>query len=171
MAFECNLRRHYDLMIDKRTAQTSANSTIDKYRHMCVIFNSNGAVLSTGYNIFKTNTYNTEHAEAMALRKLASKFSKSKRRITINILVVRTNGGNSKPCCNCLDKMLYYSSKFTIKWIYYSHDQVVDGIIRQRFNVMLNDPNKHMSSYYRHKKELMCNKFDDLITSSSEDDD
>ena len=172
MAFDCQLRRHYDLLIEKRLKQTNANSLVDKYKHMCVIFNSSGAVLATGYNIFKTNTYNTEHAEEMALRKLASKFASNKRRITINILVVRTNGGISKPCCNCLKKMYYYSSKFTIKWIYYSSQEVFNGITRERFNSMYYNPNKHVSSFYRHKYTLsgkIDNDDDELLTSSDDD--
>jgi len=153
MASDFKLMQFYDELIIKRNQQTMLNSTYDKYKHMCVIIDSkSGEPLSYGYNIFKPNSCKTEHAEAMALRKLLRKVDGSRRRICIDIFVVRTNGSNSKPCYHCLQNMYKHLYKFNIKMIYYSHEAEPTGIRREKFMTMYDSDDHHISSYYRHNK-------------------
>ena len=148
---DSTIQRLYHDLIDKREKQTASNTKCDKYKHMCVIIDKNGEILISGYNIFKTNSSETVHAEAMALQRLYSKYGRPKRRFTVDILVIRTNGGNSKPCVNCLKQMENYSHIINIKNIYYSHEDEITGIRKDKFSALLKSDDKHVSSYYRHK--------------------
>ena len=168
------VQRLYMELIDKREKQTALNTKCDKYKHMCVIIDHNsGETLISGYNTFKTNSCETVHAEAMALQRLYSKYGTPKRRLTVDILVVRTNGCNSKPCVNCLKMMQRYSNIINIKNIYYSHEAEPTGIRKDKFTALLNSDDKHISSYHRHKMRSQ-GRNDDFLTidsSSSGDSD
>ena len=161
------VQRLYKELIDKREKQTASNTKCDKYKHMCVIIDHNGEILIEGYNIFKTNSCETVHAEAMALQRFYFKFGKPKRRFNVDILVVRTNGGNSKPCINCLKTMQRYSNIINIKNIYYSHEDEPTGIRKDKFSTLLNSNDKHVSSYHRHKMRVQGRVIDLPSTDSS----
>jgi tRNA(Arg) A34 adenosine deaminase TadA len=163
--------RHYHDLIHKRESQTSINCKHDKYKHMCVILDKGGEALISGYNIFKTNSQQTEHAEAMAIRKFFLKFGRPKRRITVDILVVRTNGGNSKPCTMCLEQMRVFSYIVNVKNIYYSHEDEPTGIRKEKFTTMINSDDQHMSSYYRHLIKIKQGSDSDSVTSDDSVDD
>jgi tRNA(Arg) A34 adenosine deaminase TadA len=117
--------------------------------------NLNGAPLAYGYNTYSNGDMTTEHAEAMAFRKLNSvrKHMGIRGRLSVNILVIRTNGGNSKPCSNCIQRMINYSSLYTIRKVYYTNKNEPDGIQKESFSSLINDPNKHMSAYYRFQQQ------------------
>ena len=166
-----NILRQAQILINMRENQTICNYTnykIDKYKHMCAILDKGGESLITGHNIFKTNSDQTEHAEAMAIRKFFLKFKHTKRRITVDFLVIRTNGSNSKPCAMCLEQMRVFSYVVNVKNIYYSHEDEPSGIRKEKFSAMINSDNKHYSSYYRHKLQISQSTRDtDSITSTT----
>ena len=168
-------------LIQKRKEQImNCNKCVssNNHHHMCCIINKAGEVLSYGYNIYNIKTPTTEHAEAQAFRKLAHKLGSptSTKKIKVDVLVVRVNGSNSKPCARCIEKMQEMSSIFSIKNIYYTLKETEDGLKCEKFSDLLNDPNKHISSYDRHqmkKKQLSLKRSDSLssIDTESEDSD
>ncbi len=149
-------------LIDKRSAHIPSEmsrslKSLRARMHTCVIFDTNGTPLVRGYNDFNIRTPTTEHAEAMAMRKLLSYIRAKNLRshLIVNLLVVRTNGGNSKPCENCIHRMYNYSQYFTIKKIYYSNTEPESNklfIEKTNLNNLFNDPNKHESSFYRNQR-------------------
>ncbi len=149
-------------IISKRSAHTppEMSRTLKSLRarmHTCVIFDTNGTPLAYGYNDFNVRSSTTEHAEAMAMRKLlaAIKAKKPRAHLIVNLLVVRTNGGNSKPCENCIRRMCNYSQYFTIKKIYYSNSAADSDDIfieKTNLNTLMDDPDKHESSFYRNQR-------------------
>ncbi len=153
-----NLR---DMLSDKRAAFIS-DSTPKAYRvfqnfeHICVIMTTNGAPLAYGYNTYKTDDYTTEHAEAMAFRKLnyVRKKMGYRGRLNVNILVVRTNGGNSKPCSKCIECMQSCADKYNVRKVYYTNNKESCGIQKENFSSLVNDPNKHISSFYRFQQQI-----------------
>ena len=174
------------MLIDKRNAHIprdmyTAHRAMRSRMHSCVIFDTNGTPRAYGYNDFNIRSPTTEHAEAMAMRKLCinMKVKGIRAGIVVNILVVRTNGGNSKPCENCIRRMQSYSSYFTIRKIYYTNTSNTDTDIyieKISFNSLCNDPQKHESSFYRNqRKGRLGNRrhysSDDTLSSSDSDDD
>ena len=170
-----------DYLIQKRKEQIMNCSefvSTNNHHHMCCILNKAGEVLSYGYNIYNIKTPTTEHAEAQAFRKLAHKLGAptTTKKIKVDVLVVRVNGSNSKPCARCIEKMQEMSSIFSIKNIYYTLKDAEDGLKCEKFSDLLNDPNKHISSYDRHqmkKKNLALKRSDSLssIDTDSTDSD
>lgn len=157
------ISRLADMLIDKRKAHIPEDMsmvfrTMRDRMHSCVIFDKNGTPLVYGYNSVNIRYPTTEHAEEMAMRKLFVKLKVKGIRsdIVVNILIVRTNGGNSKPCINCINKMQRYSKYFTIRKIYYSNstNNTYDNMYIEKisFNSLINDPIKHQSSFYRNNK-------------------
>ena len=111
------------IMIEKRKQQmASPHHQRLKSNHMCVILDKNHNILAFGSNCYNLQIDITEHAEVQALRKLIEKMGRTNRKITIDILVIRTTGGNSKPCDKCINRMYELSIRFKIRNIFYTND-------------------------------------------------
>ena len=140
-----------DELIKKRREQIQASNykTTINSNHMCAILDQSGIPISYGTNVFNIKTPTTEHAEAQALRKLIERQGRINKKIKIDILVVRTNGQNSKPCDRCIKRMEELKARFAIKNIYYTHEDEDDGIRCVKLCDLINDPERHYSSYDR----------------------
>jgi cytidine deaminase len=137
-------------LIEMRKKQTLPGSEL-KFNHMCVIITKKGTPLSYGYNDYNFATQTSEHAEEMAIRKLLEKknmlnIELSKKKLYL--LVVRTNGYNSKPCSRCVALINKYAGLINLKDIFYSHEEEDDGIRKERFRDLLHGE-QHMCSYSR----------------------
>ncbi len=155
-----HIQRLFPLLIEKRQSFLPAdtckgNKIFQTFEHFCVIMNLSGAPLAYGYNTYSNGDLTTEHAEAMAFRKLncVRKQKGIRGRLSVNILVVRTNGGNSKPCSNCIQRMIEYSSLYTIRKVYYTNKNEPEGFQKESFSSLMNDENKHVSAYYRFQQQ------------------
>ena len=116
-------------MIIKREQQMSSPFHQKlKSNHMCVILDKNGGILSFGSNCYNLQIDITEHAEVQAFRKLIERMGRHNRKITIDILVIRTTGGNSKPCKECIQRMYELSIRFKIRNIFYTNDYYIDCV-------------------------------------------
>lgn len=140
-------------LIKKRKCHTDL-----KFNHMCVITTKKGVPLSYGHNDYDYKTETTEHAEEMAIRKLIEKINSSNnnKKNVCNLIVVRTNGHNSKPCSKCIELIKKYSHIITIKNIYYTHEDECCGMRKIKFKDLIEEP-KHISSYQRFM-DKRCNK-------------
>ena len=143
-----------DDLIRKRKEQIQASKyhTTINSNHMCAVLDQTGVPISYGTNIFNIRMPTTEHAEAQALRKLMERLGKTTKKIKIDIIVVRTNGQNSKPCDRCIKRMHELSNRFVIRYVYYTHEEEIDGIRCVKFCKLIEDPDRHYSSYDRHLK-------------------
>lgn len=145
-----NIYKIRDELIKKRLEQIKASGyqTSMNSNHMCAILDHSGVPISFGTNVFNVKTPTTEHAEAQAFRKLLEKMGKTQKKLKIDILVVRTNGHNSKPCDRCIRRMEELKARFQIRNIYYTHEQEPDGIRCVKF-CKLAQEERHFSSYDR----------------------
>ena len=153
-----------DELIKKRREQTQASgyqSTMNA-NHMCAVLDQSGVPISFGTNVFNIKTPTTEHAEAQALRKLMERLGRTTKKLKIDILVVRTNGHNSKPCDRCIRRMEELQARFTIRHIYFTHEDESDGIRCVKFCKLAQDPDRHYSSYDRNIRRPKQNKLQDL---------
>jgi cytidine deaminase len=142
-----------DILVEKRTKQIEASgyySTINSC-HMCALLDCDGNPIIYGTNIYNIKTPTTEHAEEQALRRLLEKYCKdnAKKKFKIDLLVIRTNGNNSKPCDRCIRLMQNVSGRINIRNVYYSHEDEQNGIRSVKFNKLVNDPDRHFSSFDR----------------------
>jgi len=160
-------------MMNKRKAQYSASgfTSITNSNHMCAIL-KDGAPVSYGTNVYNTNDTSTEHAEAQALRKLCERIGKNlnAKKITIDIFVVRTNGGNSKPCMRCINQMKYYSQFFSIRYVYYTCPSEPGGIRCVKFSQLASEE-PHICAFDRNLKKLQKRRHDNSSPNSSNSSD
>ena len=123
-----------DFMVIKRNGHQSNPDTIKltlKSNHMCAILDNCGNPLMFGsnfFNITRGTFKSTEHAETAALTKLINKMGRTRRKITIDMLVIRTTKGNSLPCSNCMRRIHDLSQRFHIRYIYYTNNGIVERI-------------------------------------------
>lgn len=139
-------------MIAKRKAhhcKKSGFTSLTNSYHMCAILKG-GSPISYGTNVYNINDGSTEHAEAQALRKLYEKIGKrlNAKKMAIDIFVVRTNGGNSKPCVRCINTFKHYSQFFSIRYVYYTHPNEPNGIRCVKFS-QLSSEEPHICSFDR----------------------
>lgn len=145
-----------DTMMAKRKAHYcgSGFTSITNSNHMCAIL-KDGAPISYGTNVYNINDTSTEHAEAQAFRKLYERIGRrlNAKKMTIDIFVVRTNGGNSKPCVRCIDTMKHYSQFFSIRYVYYTHPNEPNGIRCVKFS-QLSSEEPHVCAFDRNLKKV-----------------
>ena len=97
----------------------------------------------------------SEHAEMNAVRlNKTLQFSTEK----CNMLVVRLSNtgqiGESRPCCQCLQRLQKYSSN--IKWVYYSTSE--GRIVREQLRYMLDSEKTYVSYGERRRLRNMLDK-------------
>lgn len=101
--------------------------------------------LSFGEN-YKQNGRPSVHAEHDALLKLMRNRNKPRQ---VDLYVIRLSKwgvlGNSRPCYNCIMRMMMCDIK--INTVYYSNEN--GEIVNEKFSTMINDPNIHISNGYR----------------------
>lgn len=145
-------------LIDKRKAHFNASGfrNLTHSNHMCAILRD-GIPISYGTNSYAVNSKDTEHAEAQALRKLSERIGRphSTKKITIDIIIVRTNGGNSRPCDRCINMMQTYSNRFSIRYIYYTVPNESSGIRCVKFSKLIKEE-RHICSFDRNIRRT-CN--------------
>ena len=117
-------------MIKKRKCETQcASKKTDMFKHAAAITTRRGRVLTIGTNKYHPTMKHgyTIHAEVdtmqRAMRPVLIKYGRSvnKRRIPVDITVIRTTMVNSHPCFHCIRSMAT-NPVFAIKRVYYSID-------------------------------------------------
>ncbi len=103
---------------------------LKKSNHMCAILDINGNPLIFGSNHYDTKINITTHAEVDAFNKLVNKMGRTRRKITIDLVIIRTNGGNSAPCSNCMQKIFSMSMRFYIRYIYFTNNDYDIDVIK-----------------------------------------
>lgn len=109
---------------------------------MCAILDIDGNPLIFGYNYYNIKNNKTTHAEVDAFTKLVNKMGRSRRKITIDLVIVRTNGGNSLPCPECQKKLFDMSIRFHIRNIYYTNNDYDINVVKY----------SKLQFFYRNKK-------------------
>lgn len=148
-------------MIKKRCAETNSfNKRSDQFKHAAAITTRRGRVLTIGGNKYHSTIKHgyTIHAEVdtiqRSLRPAFIKYGRSlnKRRIPVDITVIRTSMVNSHPCLHCINTMAS-NPVFSIKRIYYS----VDGDLSYcSMSSLLATENPHVSKANRPNNGCCC---------------
>jgi hypothetical protein len=72
-----------------------------------------------------------------------------KKKMNVDILIVRVNGSNSKPCLRCIKYMYSLRNRIKINNVYYSNknDNGVSYLEVIKFNDLIKDNNPHICIY------------------------
>lgn len=124
----------FESYINKRTAMSAhvintygRSSHIDPQKHVCVIQTTKGRVLAVGTNHSIANKclpsiHAEPHAMAKAITKLTAERGRGFRAQKVDIVVARTNMGNSRPCSEC-SHAIFTNPHFNIRNVIYSDPQ------------------------------------------------
>lgn len=119
------------------------NKKVDPYRHFSAVVSTSGRkIYAEGYN-HKRGIYSPSiHAEAHCMQKLLNRNIKGR----VNIVVIRTDFNNSKPCSNCIGLMNKCKENgLNIHNIYYSNE----GYLVKKTLVSLTNEKQHISKGFR----------------------
>jgi deoxycytidylate deaminase len=79
---------------------------------MSAVISPSGSILGIGYNHYPNGSYHSVHAEIHSVTNAINNVIRKEGRdrlvkspLSVNIIVVRTNGGNSRPCNNCIHQL------------------------------------------------------------------
>lgn len=119
-------------------------SAIDPQKHICVIQTTKGRILSIGVNHSIANTclpsiHAEPHAISKAVAKLTAERGRGFRPPKVDIVVARTNMGNSRPCSECAYE-IFANPYLNIRRVIYS-----DPTITTNTNTNTNTSNNSTS--------------------------
>ena len=138
MRFQFNDKIYTDLMRRRNefVSGMSRRNNSDMFRHMAAVVSKSGEIISIGYNSVRPNSFTTIHAERDALDKAIGTFyrkygrsSLQKSTPKVDLVVMRDNGYNSRPCYNCITDVINGNQYFNINRIWYSNNQVIGGLV------------------------------------------
>ena len=156
MRFQFNDKIYHDLMRRRNdfVSGMSRRDNIDMFRHMAAVVSQSGEIISIGYNNVRPNSFSTIHAERDALDKAVGTFyrkygrsSLQKATPTVDLVVMRDNGFNSRPCYNCITEVLNGNPYFNINSIWYSNNQVAGGLVETTPRELFQGRYEHVSRF------------------------
>lgn len=98
---------------------------VDPQQHFCIVQTTKGRIIGYGDNHTPVKEFlPTIHAEGKALANAAAKIHAERgsgytRRLKVDVIVGRTNGGNSRPCSEC-SRNLFTNPHFTVRQVIYT---------------------------------------------------
>lgn len=156
MRFHFNDKIYQDLMRRRNdfVSGMSRRDNIDMFRHMSAVVSQSGEIISIGYNNVRPNRFSTIHAERDALDKAVGVFyrkygrsSLQKATPTVDLVVMRDNGNNSRPCYNCITDVINGNKYFNINRIFYSNNLVDGGIVETTPRELFRGRYEHVSRF------------------------
>lgn len=130
-----------NILKNKRNAHIGHRSfeNCDAFRHIAVVMKASGHILSVGYNHHQCVSLSSRlqgrsiHAEHDALNKAYDKYARisrkhrtNKKKQKVEMMVIRANGQNSRPCYDCIMRHICDNKFFNIRKIYYSSSSTGD---------------------------------------------
>lgn len=156
MRFHFNDKIYADLM-RRRTdfiSGMSRRDNIDMFRHIAAVIGKSGEIISIGYNNVRPNRFSTIHAERDALDKAIGTFYRKYGRSClqkgtpkVDLVVMRDNGNNSRPCYNCITDVINGNKYFNINRIFYSNNLVDGGLVETTPHELFRGRYEHVSRF------------------------
>lgn len=132
------------------------NKFIEPYKHCALVVSrkGGGAIIGIGTNNYRNDDNGSIHAEDDAFTnakhyfrtKKSKNLNSMKRKIKVDLIVVRTTGSNSKPCYHCITDHMINNAHFNVRKVIYSDSDVEGGYITTNKNKLMND-DIHVSGF------------------------
>lgn len=120
---------------------------------MSAVISPSGSILGIGYNHYPNSGYHSVHAEIHSVTNTISNIIRKEGRarlvkspLPVNIVVVRANGSNSRPCHNCIHQ-LAENQYINVQKVYYSvlNDSGISGLAVESMGALLSNSDAHVS--------------------------
>jgi hypothetical protein len=154
-----------DGLKNSRSACTiKQNRKLEPYKHGAMVISrkGKGAVISYGDNNFNAvKCIGSTHAEADALNNALIHLKKrrnvnitnTRRRLAVDVVVLRTTGGNSKPCYHCITEQLVDNRYFNVRKVIYSDLDVNGGYVETNCNKLYETRESHYSGFHSNNNQ------------------
>ena len=153
-----------DKFKESRKAYTvEKNNRSEPYKHCALVISrkGGGAILGYGANYALSGNYGSIHAEADALnnamsfvsRHRSKNLSNYKRRQKVDVIVMRTTGGNSRPCYHCITEQLVDNPVFNVRKVIYSDNSNDIGYTTTNTNRLYENKEAHFSGFHARQNE------------------
>ena len=117
---------------------------------MAAVISPSGSILGIGYNHYPNSGYHSVHAEIHSVTNAINNIIRKEGRarlakspLSVNIVVVRTTGGNSRPCHNCIHQ-LAENPYINVQKVYYSMSSDM-GMVVETMGTLLSNSDSHVS--------------------------
>lgn len=120
---------------------------------MSAVMTTSGNILGIGYNHYPNSGWHSVHAEihsaTNAINNIIRKEGRdrlTKSPLAVNIIVVRTNGGNSRPCHNCIHQ-LADNPYINVQKVFYSmpNDNGLMALAVETMGTLIANSDAHVS--------------------------
>lgn len=152
------------------------NRNIEPYKHVALVISrkGGGAIIGYGANTCN-NEYGSRHAEDMAFenaRRFVSKnkgqnLSNRRHRMKVDIVVLRTTGGNSRPCYHCITEQIMNNNHFNVRKVIYSDNDIDDGYVVTNKSALYEKRSEHFSGFHQKVSRDAENIINDLGTNNT----
>ena len=156
-----NPSRLEKLKENRKACNLKKNKTLEPYKHSAMVVKrkGGGAVKGGGAIIgYGSNNYmkiGSMHAEESAfknatnyLRKNKSRNLKTyKARMKVDLIVLRTTGGNSRPCYHCITEQIVDNKYFNVRKVIYSNNEEEGGYVHTNKSKLYETREEHYSGY------------------------
>lgn len=141
--------------INKRKEYTiTKNNSSEPFKHCSLGILPSGAIIGYGGN--RATQFGSHHSEEVCLKSATRYIRKNKskninsykRRIRLVLVVIRTNGGNSKPCYHCITEQIANHPVFNIRKVIYSDNNATDGYVNTNTNKLYENKEEHYSGFH-----------------------
>lgn len=148
-----------ELKISRKACTIKQNKKQEPFKHGAMVISrkGKGAVIGYGDNCFNAiPCIGSIHAEADALKNALSylknrrnvNVTNTKRRLAVDVVVLRTTGSNSKPCYHCITEQLVDNRHFNIRKVIYSDGDVDGGYVETNCNKLYENRESHYSGFH-----------------------
>lgn len=140
---------------NRKACNINQNKTLEPYKHGALIVSRKGGGAIIGYGNNKYCKVGSLHAEASAfanainyLRVHKSRNLNSyKARMQVDLIVLRTTGGNSRPCYHCITEHIANNQYFNVRKVLYSDLDAEGGYVQTNKNSLFETRESHYSGF------------------------
>lgn len=147
---------------NRKACNIKQNKTLEPYKHGALIVSRKGGGAIIGYGNNKYCKVGSLHAEvsafASAINYLRTHKSRNlnsyKARMQVDLIVLRTTGGNSRPCYHCITDHIANNPYFNVRKVLYSDLDADGGYVQTNKNSLFETRESHYSGFNAHRLNI-----------------
>jgi len=145
------------LKTNRKNYTIQKNKSAEPYKHGALVVRRKGGGSVIGYGSNDLNgVYGSTHAEANAFKNAASyikhhmgkNLTSIGQRMKVDLIVLRTTGGNSRPCYHCITEQITNNPVFNVRKVIYSDLNSEGGYTVTNSNNLFDVREEHYSAFY-----------------------
>lgn len=157
---------------NRQACNIPKNKSLEPYKHAALIVSRKGGGAIIGYGNNKYSAIGSIHAEANAFENATNylrthktrNLNTYKARMQVDLIVMRTTGGNSRPCFHCITEQIVNNPYFNVRSILYSDVNAEGGYVKTNKSTLFEEREAHYSGFNAQRLNI-----DTMVTKNSTD--